>query len=199
MALIYGHLSGVRCLIEMGLSHVQARFAPNFILQLLNIPKFYYFCINKQLKIKTMTTQNSTINQMIDQLCRLVTNVEDEKESPFEALAYFKALESFIKDAQKQVMEVALHDSRFEDKTFSKGSHQFTKVNGRTVWNFKKLKDWSDTKQQLKSIEDKYKTAFRNSQNGLTLITGDGEVLELPEVTYTKDTLSIKLDSNKIL
>ena len=143
-------------------------------------------------------TDNSTINTMIDQLSKLVTNVEEEIESPFEALTYFKTLESFIKDAQKQVMEVALHESRYEDKTFSKGDHQFTKMNGRTIWNFKKLKDWTETKSHLKVIEDKYKTAFRNSQNGLTLVTSDGEVLELPEVSYTKDTLSIKMNANKL-
>lgn len=142
-------------------------------------------------------TNNSTINSMIDQLSKLVSNVEDEKESPFEAITYFKALESFIKEAQKQVMEVALHESQYEDKTFTKGEHTFTKMSGRAIWNFKNLKDWSDSKAKLKLIEDKYKTAYRNSQNGLMNVTSDGEEMELPVVTYTKDTLSVKVNANK--
>jgi len=93
-------------------------------------------------------------------------------------------------------MDVALHESQYEDKTFSKGEHQFTKMSGRSLWNFKKLKDWSESKAKLKSIEEGYKSAFRNYQQGLTIITSDGEVLELPEVTYTRDTLSIKMNAN---
>jgi hypothetical protein len=142
-------------------------------------------------------TNNSTIKSMIDQLCKLVDNVEEGIESPFEALSHLKEIDVFIKDAQKQVMEVALHESQYEDKTFIKGDHQFTKMSGRTIWNFKKLKDWKQSKDNLKSIEDKYKTAFKNSQNGLTMVTNDGEVLELPEVSFTKDTLSIKMNINK--
>ena len=95
-------------------------------------------------------------------------------------------------------MEVAIHESRFEDKSFSKGDHIFTKVSGRAIYNFKKLADWKHAKDNLTEIETKYKTAFRNYSNGLTNVTEDGEVLQLPEVKHTSDTISIKLNANKI-
>lgn len=143
-------------------------------------------------------TNNSTINSMIDTICKMVENVEEGTESPFEAIAYLKELSTIISASQKQVMEVAIHESRFEDKSFSKGDHIFTKVSGRAIYNFKKLADWKLAKDNLTEIETKYKTAFRNYSNGLTNVTEDGEVLQLPEVKHTSDTISIKLNANKI-
>lgn len=144
-------------------------------------------------------TNNLKINSMIDTICKMVENVEEGTESPFEAIAYLKELNTIILESQKQIMDVVIHESRYEDKTFSKGDHVFTKVSGRAIYNFKKLSDWKQAKDNLTQIETKYKTAFRNYSNGLTNVTDDGEVLQMPEVKHTNDTISIKLNANKII
>lgn len=153
--------------------------------------------INDDINFKIMT-DNSTINSMIDTIAKMCENTDDGKQSPFEALGYLKELDNTIKEALKYVMKVAIDEAKYEDKTFINGLHQFTKVNGRAIYNFKNIKEWSDIKSNLKEVEDKYKTAFRNYSNGIQNVTNDGEVLDLPEVKYTADTLSVKLNANEL-
>jgi len=142
---------------------------------------------------------NGNIESMIRQIGAMAQDVEDGNESPFEALANLKNLESNLKEALKFIMEFAVHEGSKYEKTFIQGDHQFTYMNGRRTFNFKNLQEWSDKKAELKLIEDKYKTAWQQKESrGILSVSEDGEVLELPEVTYSKDVLSVKLFANLI-
>jgi len=135
---------------------------------------------------------------MIRTISAMAEDVENGNESPFEALANLKTLEKDLKDAISYVMEFAVAEGSKYEKTFIKGDHQFTLVNGRRNFNFKNIKNWSDKKAELKAIEDLHKTAWQQYQNGINAITQDGEILQMPEVTYSKDSISVKLFSNLI-
>lgn len=141
---------------------------------------------------------NGNIESMIRQIGAMAQDVEDGNESPFEALANLKNLESNLKEALKFIMDFAVHEGSKYEKTFIQGDHQFTYMNGRRTYNFKGIKEWADKKAELKLIEDKYKQAWMQKENGLMSVNTDGEVLELPEVTYSKDVLSVKLFANLI-
>ena len=62
---------------------------------------------------------------------------------------------------------------------------------GRT-FNFKGIREWRIASDYLKEIEDKYKSAFINKEKGLLPVDENGELLELPEVNYRKDSIIIK-------
>ena len=47
-------------------------------------------------------------------------------------------------------------------------------------------------KQELTEIESKYKGAFQSFERGLKQVTDDGEIIELPKVSYSKDSLIVK-------
>ncbi len=139
------------------------------------------------------------MKQLTHTIIKICKCVEDGTESPFEALANFKRLEKELKDAIKFTNEYAVAEAeKYNDKTFNQGDHQFTLVSGRRSFSFKNIVEWADQKKELSEIELKYKTAFASYEKGLTLINDDAEVMQMPEVTYSKDVLSVKIDYNII-
>lgn len=141
---------------------------------------------------------NQTINNLISAVSRMCEDVEKGEESPLEALANLKELESNMKDAIKFVMEYAVDEATKYEKTFNLKDHQFTLVNGRRTFSFKNIQEWDTINKQKKSCEDKYKQLWMSAQNGVTCITDDGEVIELPKVTYSSASVSVKVNHNII-
>lgn len=140
---------------------------------------------------------NNTIAQIINTIGKMSNDVNDGIESPYEALAHLKELDVELKQALKFITQVAVEEAKYEDKTFNKGEHTFTKVNGRRIFNFKEIPSWIEAKEQLTEIETKHKGAYSQYEKGIRSVNEDGELLELPKVTYTSDTISVKLYSNK--
>lgn len=141
---------------------------------------------------------NQTINNIKQTISQMVVDTENGNESPFESLANLKDLDNLLKDAIKYIMEIAISDASKYEKTFNLGDHQFSYINGRKTFNFKNIKEWSEKKSELKKLEDKYKANWSSYQNGITGISNDGEVLEIPEVTFGKDILQVKINHNLI-
>ena len=139
---------------------------------------------------------NQTINNLISAVSRMCEDVENGEESPLEALANLKELEKTMKDAIQFVMKYAVDEASKYEKTFNEGDHQFTLVNGRRTFSFKNIKEWNEINKQKKSCEDKYKQLWMSAKNGVTCITDDGEIVDLPDVTYAKDSVSVKVNHN---
>ena len=78
------------------------------------------------------------------------------------------------------------------EKNFVKDGFKFEKRNGAKRFDFKHLAEWSDKKAELTEIESKYKGAFQSFERGLKQVTDDGEIIELPKVSYSKDSLIVK-------
>lgn len=122
----------------------------------------------------------------------LTQNAIDGIENPFIALSQLKKLKSDIDEAIKNVEPIAIQEAEKEDKNFEYKGLKIELRQGRKVWNFKKLDEWSTYNKELKDCEERYKAAYSNFEKGLISANKDGEVLELPEVTYTKSSLIIK-------
>ena len=69
---------------------------------------------------------NQTINNLISAVSRMCEDVEKGEESPLEALANLKELESNMKDAIKFVMEYAVDEATKYEKTFNLKDHQLS-------------------------------------------------------------------------
>lgn len=65
--------------------------------------------------------------------------------------------------------------------------------NGGKLFSFKHISEWVKAVKAVKDIEDKSKAAFIASQKSLTSIDEDGEITELPKISYKKDSVIIKL------
>jgi len=128
---------------------------------------------------------------MID-LKQLVQDVMDGKQNPYEALYLLKDRLKTIKLGIEIVEVEAINSCEYEDKTFKSQGYEVTKVNGRKLWNFKGCKSYQIAKDNLKEIEDNLKASYSANENGLTMINEDSEVIELPIVTFTKDSLKVK-------
>ena len=137
------------------------------------------------------------MKQLTETIYRICNCVKDGTESPFEALANFKRFEKELKDAINFVNEYAVAEAeKYNEKTFDQGDHQFTLIKGRRSFSFKNIDEWNEQKNLLKDIEQKYKSAYASYEKGITLINNDAEVMQMPEVKYSKDILSVKIDFN---
>lgn len=132
---------------------------------------------------------------------QLVENTEDGKEDPFKALAILNELSDEIKQCIEQIKPIAFQEAEKYDKSFVHHNLKIERRDGRKTWNFKKIEEWSKAEEQRKKVEGKYKAAFEMYQRGATPIDeSTGEVLQLPEVTYSKDVLIVKtIDKSSLL
>lgn len=127
------------------------------------------------------------MNKIIDGDAKALNHYAEVKE-------YFED----IKNLFDAVKEIAEEEAESYEKNFSINGNDFEKRNGRKVWNFKNISEWQIAKDNLKEIEDKYKIAFSAYQKGKSIIDdGTGEVLPVPDVTYTKDYFVFKRKKSK--
>lgn len=124
---------------------------------------------------------------------QLVEDTEDGKENPFKAMAILKELQDDIKQCIDQIKPIATQEADKYDKSFELNGLKIERRNGKRNFSYKKLEDWKLADQAKKKLEKKYKAAWESYQTGSTPIDEDtGEVLPLPEVTYSSDVLIIK-------
>ena len=114
------------------------------------------------------------------------------EENPFKALALAKEFKKTMDICIKAIEEVAQEEAEKYPKEFEEAGYQFTKRNGSRRYDFKHIKEWQDKKYELGLIEDKYKAVYNSFQKNLQSVSEDGEVLELPKMTQSKDSLIIK-------
>jgi len=126
------------------------------------------------------------------QMSELVDNVENGIESPFIGLSKLRELKKTIEDCIKQIEPIAIDEATKYDKSFEIDGLKIEQRNGAKIFSFKKCESWVIYDKARKECEERLKLAYKSFENGLTSVTEDGEVLELPEVTYRKDSIIIK-------
>lgn len=124
----------------------------------------------------------------------LVQQVLDGYASPLEALAMLKEEKEHVDKCIKEIEDIALEEAqRMDGKSFQYKEWKFEIRSGRKVFDFKNIKEWNEAKQSLSEIEQKAKKAWEmKTQSKINAVTDDGEVIELPKVTFTKDVIVIK-------
>jgi hypothetical protein len=119
--------------------------------------------------------------------------MQDGEMNPLEAYANAKRIsdeeQQYMEEMQLQAIEEA---KKFEDKQFEFSGFRFEKRNGTRRFDFKNIAEWKLAKEKISSIESRYKIAWEASTKSIQGVTEDGEVLELPQVTYSKDVIIVK-------
>ena len=125
----------------------------------------------------------------------IVSDVETGNINALDAYAIFKKMETLFNEAKKQIDNYAIDEAEtFGESTFSHNGQKFEIRNGAERYSFKGLKDWEEKNEELKAIEDKYKSAYKSyTKMNLSMIDQEtGEIIELPTVTKSKSSLIVK-------
>ncbi len=126
-------------------------------------------------------------------LKELVQNVLDGEESGLVALAVLKEQLNIIKECITQVEPTAFDEAEsYGEKKFKHKDLMIERRNGKKNFNFKGITEWQQADATKKAVEAKAKAAYSNYENNVESVTPDGEIVQLPIVTYSKDSLIIK-------
>lgn len=140
-----------------------------------------------------MSTEITTINSSNFEtlLDSFIENVELGNFSAIECLGRFKEFENALVKAKKCIEEQAIEEAeKHTEKTFKLGDFKVTKVEGRRLIDFSDIEEWRIAKDNLKEIEDKYKSVALNNFESLNQNTG--EILQRPIITFSKSSISIR-------
>lgn len=104
---------------------------------------------------------------------------------------FYEEMASNIKTFESQYQEEIQQKAQDFGNEYKGVKFEFRK--GGKTFDYKGIEEWKIASTNLKEIEDKYKSAWENAQKGNMSVTEDGEVLQLPQVNYRKDSMIIKL------
>ena len=125
-------------------------------------------------------------------LTKIVEDVINGVESPYKALYDLKQQLATLKSAIEVVEVEAFNQAEYEDKTFEKDGFKIEKRNGSKRWNFKGCKTYQIAKDNLSEIEDELKANYKLWEMGKSSVDEFGEIGDVPQVTYNKDSMIIK-------
>lgn len=138
--------------------------------------------------------KETTLPVIQNHLNYLIWSVESGNANALEVFAVVKTIEKMFGDTKVKVDSLALSEAEsFGKSTFEAHGCKFELRNGGKTYDYKHIKEWSDAKKNLEEIEAKYKLAFDSKEKNIMAVSDDGEVLELPKVTYRKSSLIVKI------
>lgn len=110
---------------------------------------------------------------------------------PITAAREFNQIKKAISSAQECIYEDLKNEvGKFSSTELTEQKIQVRK--GGLAWDFKGIKSWSEKKSELLQIEEKAKLAYKSAVSNSVTIEDTGEVVELPDVTYKKDSIIFK-------
>lgn len=137
--------------------------------------------------------------QMQDQLVNTINQVENGDIQVLDAVIEMRKQREFHEQMLKEI-------SHFESENYNEieleaKEHQnefrgakFEFRNGRKTFSFKGIEEVEKATKDLKSVKDKYQSAWEMKQKGLAPVDEEtGEVLQIPTVSYGKSSMVIKL------
>ena len=128
-----------------------------------------------------------------NEVAHLLQEVEQGNVSALSTYGNLKRCQALYAEAIKQV-EPTAHDesNNYSEKTFSDSGFVFEKRNGGIRYDFKHIQAWQEAVKVKKDVEEKSKLAFQALQRNLQVGTEDAEVVDIPKITYSKDSLIVK-------
>ncbi len=136
-----------------------------------------------QLQDYLINTEQMAENGEITYLDAVIA-MREEKEFYESQLDLIKQWEEEFKSLIEQ--EAAQYQNEYKGAKFEFRS-------GGKTFNFKNIPDVEQKEKELKELKSFYQSAWENKQKGLLAATEDGEELTLPEVSYRKGSMIIKL------
>ena len=108
-------------------------------------------------------------------------------------VAYAKAknILNYYTKLVKEMEELAQDEAQLYEPRFELEGFEFEKRNGRTMYDFKHIQQWQQLDNARKNLENDLKNALK-LKGKIQMADEDGAEIELPKVTYTKDSLLIK-------
>lgn len=120
----------------------------------------------------------------------LLNNVEDGELSASWAFVVIKEELDFLQDCMDQLKPQVMEEVRNFPATH--GALRVEYMPGTRRYSFDHLDDWKVLKGQMAHLEGQAKMAYSAYEKGRTLVNDEtGEIVPLPYVTYTKDTVKV--------
>ena len=128
-----------------------------------------------------------------NEVAHLLQEVEQGNISALSTYGNLKRCHALYAEAIKQI-EPTAHDesNNYSEKTFSDSGFVFEKRNGGIHFDYKHIQAWQEAVKVKKDVEEKSKLAYQALQRNLLVGTEDAEVVDIPRVTYSKDSLIVK-------
>lgn len=114
--------------------------------------------------------------------------------NPLEAFVTLKKLEDTCKKLRDDLMAEALAElNKYDQKEAVVIAGATVSIYpSRNVFKFDKIEEWKNLQDQMKEVEAQAKMSFQAYERGNNLVSEDGEVLPLPEVSGTKESITVK-------
>ena len=127
------------------------------------------------------------------EVAHLLTEVEEGNIAALSTYGNLKKCQALYAEAIKQIEENAFNEADlYAEKTFQDSGFIFEKRNGGIKYSFKHIEEWQKLENQKKEVEAKIKQAYLAMQRNLLVGTEDGEVVEIPKISYSKSSLIVK-------
>lgn len=121
-------------------------------------------------------------------ITKIVEQVLGGEISPLDTYIELKTLEKEIADALTKIKDDALLEAQKYNGADYKG-FRIEVRDGGGRYSYDHIDDYKQLKEQLKSLESKYQSAYKQSLKSISLIDDNGE--EVPVARYTFSSPSI--------
>jgi len=125
-------------------------------------------------------------------IVNLLFDVEEGNASALDAFCQLTRLEKQIKAAKEQIQQQAINEAQMYGKTFTHMGFEIQCRAGAGRWKFDHLDEWVVAKNQLASVEDMAKWAYKSEEKGVLPVTDGGEIIQPAVYVAGSDTIALK-------
>jgi hypothetical protein len=123
---------------------------------------------------------------------KLMFDVEEGNASALDAFCQLTRIEKQIKAAKEQIQSQAINEAQMYGKTFQHMGFEIQCRSGAGRWKFDHLDEWVVAKNQLASVEDMAKWAYKSEEKGVLPVTDDGDIIQPAVYVAGSDTIALK-------
>jgi len=123
---------------------------------------------------------------------KLMFDVEEGNASALDAFCQLTRLEKQIKAAKEQIQSQAINEAQMYGKTFQHMGFEIQCRAGAGRWKFDHLDEWVVAKNQLATVEDMAKWAYKSEEKGVLPVTDDGDIIQPAVYVAGSDTIALK-------
>jgi hypothetical protein len=123
---------------------------------------------------------------------KLMFDVEEGNASALDAFCHLTRLEKQIKAAKEQIQSQAINEAQMYGKTFQHMGFEIQCRAGAGRWKFDHLDEWIVVKNQLATVEDMAKWAYKSEEKGVMPVTDGGEIITAAVYVAGSDTIALK-------
>ena len=123
---------------------------------------------------------------------KLMFDVEEGNASALDAFCHLTRLEKQIKAAKEQIQSQAINEAQMYGKTFQHMGFEIQCRSGAGRWKFDHLDEWVVAKNQLATVEDMAKWAYKSEEKGVMPVTDGGEIITAAIYVAGSDTIALK-------